>query len=88
MLYFLSMGSYLGESFIACKSAISSSCRTELDFKMLSVSGYTLFHIVGERNYFLNMDSGKCNAQSNKKNCSRGVQNQGARSQGRMNFVL
>jgi hypothetical protein len=62
------MGSYLGEPFIACKSAISSICYTGIYFKLQSVSGYALFHIDGERNYFLNMDSGKCNAQSNKKN--------------------
>jgi hypothetical protein len=68
MLYFLSMGSYVGEPFIACKSAISSRCRTGIYFKMQSVSGCALFHIVGQRNDFLNMDSGKCIAQSNKKN--------------------
>jgi len=78
------MGSYLGEPFIACKSAISSRCRIGIYFKMHSVSCCVLLHIAGERNDFLNMDSGKCIAQSNKKNWSRGVQSPGSRSQGRM----
>jgi len=33
MLCFLSMGSYLGEPFIACKSAISFRCRTGIYLK-------------------------------------------------------